>query len=134
MLGSTACPAVMVAVGRVCKLGLLLLALEMQSAPGRMAIDQLDSACFNSGVRKRLGRMPASNPGAPTVGNGVPAAKNPPNKMALLATGLEKSPVKWVLDQLIPCGHNGGILLEIRKVATSGFGAPPVARLLVMEG
>ena len=98
VLGSTACPAVMVAVGRVCKLGLLLLALEMQSAPGRMALDQLDSACFNSGVSKRLGGVPASNPGAPTGGNGVPAAKNSPKKMALLATGLEKSPAKWVLD------------------------------------
>ena len=124
----------MVAVGRVCELELLLLTLEMQSAPGRMALEQLDSACFNSGIRKRLGGVPASNPGAPTGGNGVPAAKNPPKKMALLATGLEKSPAKWVLDQLMPCGHNGGILLEIRKVATSGFEAPPVARLLVMEG
>jgi hypothetical protein len=32
-----------------------------------MALDQLDNACFNSGISERLGGMPASNPGAPLV-------------------------------------------------------------------
>ena len=32
-----------------------------------MDLDQLDNACFDSGVQKRVGGMLGSNPGAPLV-------------------------------------------------------------------
>jgi len=54
-------------VGSFCELELLFLYLELQYAFGMMELDQLDNACFNSGIRNSVGGMHGSSPGAPLV-------------------------------------------------------------------
>ena len=74
-----------------------------------MVLDQLDTADFKYDIQNRVGGGPASNSGARPADFAGWNLLCLSNDRAVRATGMEFGPAKWGLDQLMYCGHSGGL-------------------------